>query len=57
MSEELAKSYTGDQARVLVTKAREFDHRKKRLLKRVQKTIEEDQIARIVSREFKMQFI
>ena len=29
LSEELAKSYTCDQARVLVTKAREYDHRKK----------------------------
>ena len=55
LSEELAKSYSGEQARILVTKAREFDLRKKNLIKRVVKTIEEDQIARIVSREFKIQ--
>ena len=55
LSEELAKSYTCEQARVLVTKAREFDHRKKQLIKRVVKTIEEDQVARIVNREFKIQ--
>ena len=29
LSEELAKSYTADMAKVLVKKAREFDHRKK----------------------------
>ena len=55
LSEELAKSYSEQQARVLVTKAREFDLRKKNLIKRVVKTIEEDQIARIVYREFKIQ--
>ena len=42
LSEELAKSYSEQQARVLVTKAREFDLRKKNLIKRVVKTIEED---------------
>ena len=29
LSEELAKSYSGEEARALVSKAREFDHRKK----------------------------
>ena len=54
LSEELAKSYTVEQAKVLVSKAREFEHRKKQLIKRVTKTIDEDQVARIVSREFKI---
>ncbi len=42
LSEELAKSYSPEHAKLLVSKAREFDHRKKQLIKRVTKTIEED---------------
>jgi len=42
LSEELAKSYSAEQAKFLVSKAREFDHRKKQLVKRVIKTIDED---------------
>ena len=54
LSEELAKSYSAVDARNLVSKAREFEHRKKMLIRRVTKTIEEDQVARIVNREFKI---
>jgi len=54
LSEELAQSFSTD-ARALVSKAREFDHRKKQLIRRVTKTIDEDQVARIVNREFKIQ--
>ena len=55
LSEELAKSYTTDHAKVLVSKAREFLMRKNQLVRKVSKTIEEDQVARTVNREFKIQ--
>ena len=42
LSEELAKNYTSGQVRSVVSKAREFDHRKKQLIRRVTKLIEED---------------
>ena len=51
LSEELAKSFTADRSRLLVSKAREFEMRKKQMLKRVQTTIDEDPIAKIVRRE------
>ena len=54
LSEELAKSYTVEHGRDLVSKAREFEHRKKQIIRKVTKTIEEDQVARIVTREFKI---
>ena len=54
ISEELAKSYNAEHSRALVSKAREFAERKKQLIRRVTKTIEEDSVARIVNREFKI---
>ena len=51
LSEELAKSFTADASRTLVSKAREFEIRKKQMLKRVQSTIDDDPIAKIVRRE------
>ena len=36
LSEELAKSFTADGPRLLVSKAREYEMRKKQMLKRVQ---------------------
>ena len=35
LSEELAKSFTAERSRLLVSKAREFEMRKKQMLKRV----------------------
>ena len=54
LSEELAKSFTADRSRQLVSKAREFDMRKKQMLKRVQTTIDEDPIAKIIRRDSKI---
>ena len=42
LSEELAKSYNAEHARQMVSKAREFSERKKQLIRRVTKTIDED---------------
>ena len=44
LSESVAKSYNGDErhARALVNKAREFKERKKQIVRKVLKTIEED---------------
>ena len=44
LSEAVAKSYNGDErhARALVNKAREFNERKKQIIRRVAKTIDED---------------
>ena len=42
LSEELALGYSLGQAASMVSKAREFDHRKKQLVKRVTKLLEED---------------
>ena len=51
LSEELAKSFTTDKSAHLISKAREFDMRKKQMIKRVQQTIDEDPIAKLVRRE------
>ena len=42
LSEELAKSYNTEHSKQMVSKAREFAERKKHLVRRVTKTIEED---------------
>ena len=52
ISEEIAKSFTESSAYPIVSKAREYDVRKRNILKRVSKTILEDPIAKIVRREF-----
>ena len=52
ISEEIAKSFTESSAYPLVSKAREYDVRKRNLLKRVSKTILDDPIAKVVRKEF-----
>ncbi len=54
ISEEVANSFQNDNVKYLVNQARAFEIRKKKLVKRVSATIEDDPIAKIVRREIKM---
>ena len=51
LSEELAKSFSGESSRTLVSKAREFEMRKKQIVQKVKQTIDDDPIAKIVRRD------
>jgi hypothetical protein len=51
LSEELANSYTPERQEAYVLKAREFDFRKKKLLKRIQTQIDLNPGIKIVRRE------
>ena len=54
LSEELAKSFSGENSRTLVSKAREFEMRKKQIVQKVKQTIDDDPIAKIVRRDQKI---
>jgi hypothetical protein len=55
LSEELARSLSEDSGPApIVSKAREFDVRKRAILKKVEQTLANDPIAKIVKREFRI---
>jgi PIN domain nuclease of toxin-antitoxin system len=55
LSEEVANSYQSNNTRAFISAAREFEIRKKQLIKKVSLTIEEDPVAKIVRREQRTQ--
>ena len=54
LSEELSKSFVPERQEAYVLKAREFDFRKKKLLKRVQTQVEANNQVRQIRREGRM---
>lgn len=54
IAEEKASGFDGNEARLMVSKAREFQHRKKQIIKRVNRLLAEDPVARQVARENKI---
>lgn len=51
LSEEVANSYQTNSTRELISHAREFEHARKLLVKKVQTTIDDDPVAKLVRRE------
>ena len=53
LSEELARSFADSTGQNIVSKAREFDIRKRNLLKRIKQTLQQDPIAKSIRSEFR----